>query len=158
MTAALTTLKPVSNDRRIFLIPKIRLMRSLITFIFLHSLKPACSSAMIFSACGFNLQHAVLLFFVSPSFYQITIFPAKHLSSLNQMWPNFTLSLQVITHTCPLLDLLFTGSAFHCRHNQHSLHSSAEWNSVNMLGPVSVFKGLKLDIDCLQLWSNLFFI
>ena len=39
-TAALTTLKPVWSDRSIFLSSKIRLMRSLVTSIFLH----ACES------------------------------------------------------------------------------------------------------------------
>ena len=39
-TAALTRLKPVWNDRRISLSPKIRLMRSLVTSIFLY----ACES------------------------------------------------------------------------------------------------------------------
>ena len=39
-TAALTRLKPVLNDRSIYLSSKIRLMRSLVTFIFLY----ACES------------------------------------------------------------------------------------------------------------------
>ena len=38
-TAALTRLKPVWNDRGISLSPKIRLMRSLVTFIFLYCCK-----------------------------------------------------------------------------------------------------------------------